>query len=252
MSSEGIEGTENIQALLIFSLAEEWRQVLLNHECMFSIHGEYGETIRFPEGTTRTLLYNRGGQATNRYRIQLPDGLELREVLDDEGTGKSWLTLVLSQESMQDTRGMSDILQGKVRRGKATEEQRREARRIAYQIASHGVRQTVADVFLSQGDCPPMLIIFELHMIAGQLEEHATKEADTSMDVQKKQEVYALIEKAEARVGLITVLTRRLESSNDLLASIAAAELRDDPNWLAFTRGVTWYDRRRRKIARRK
>jgi hypothetical protein len=190
MSSEGIEGTENVQALLIFSLAEEWRQVLLNHECIFSVHGEYGETIRFPEGTTRTLLYNRGGQATNRYRIQLPDGLELREVLDDEGTGKSWLTLVLSQEPMQDIRGTSDILQGQTIPGKG-------------------------------------------------------------IDTQKKHEARALIEKAEARAGLITVLTRRLESSDDLLARIAAAELRDDPNWLAFSRGVIWYDRRR-KIARRK
>jgi hypothetical protein len=191
MSSEGIEGTENVQALLIFSLAEEWRQVLLNHECMFSVHGEYGETIRFPEGTTRTLLYSREGRPTNCYRIQLPDGLELREVLDDEGKGKSWLTLVLSQEPMQDVRGTSDFLRGQTIPGKGT-------------------------------------------------------------DTQKKHEARALIEKAEARAGLITVLTRRLESSNDLLASIAAAELRDDPHWRVFTRGVTWYDRRRRKIARRR
>ncbi|HEY5005944.1 MAG TPA: hypothetical protein VII61_22480, partial [Ktedonobacteraceae bacterium] len=89
-------------------------------------------------GTTRTLLYSREGRPTNCYRIQLPDGLELREVLDDEGTGKSWLTLVLNQEPMQDIRGTNDILQGKVRKGKATEEQRREARRFAYQMASHG------------------------------------------------------------------------------------------------------------------
>ena len=71
-------------------------------------------------------------------------------------------------------------------------------------------------------------------------------------DVQKKHEAQALIEKAQARAGLIKVLTRRLESSDDLLARIVAAELREDPNWLAFTRGVTWYDRGRRKIARRK
>jgi hypothetical protein len=191
MSSESSEGTEKVQALLIFSLAEEWKQVLLIHGCTFGVLEEYGETIQFPEGTTRTLLYSREGRPTNRYRIQLPDGLELREVLDDEGNGKSWLTLVLSQEPMQDVRGTSDVLQGKTIPGKGR-------------------------------------------------------------DAQKKHEARALIKKAEARAGLITVLTRRLESSDDLLARIVAAELRDDPHWQAFTRGVTWYDRRRRKIARRR
>ena len=101
MSSERIEGTENVQALLIFSLAEEWKQVLLTHGCTFGKHEEYGETIQFPEGTIRTLLYNREGRPTNCYRIQLPDGLELREVLDDEGKGKSWLMLVLNQEPLE-------------------------------------------------------------------------------------------------------------------------------------------------------
>jgi hypothetical protein len=48
------------------------------------------------------------------------------------------------------------------------------------------------------------------------------------------------------------VLTRRVENCDDLLVRIATAELRDDPNWLAFTRGVTWYNRRRRKIARKR
>ncbi len=96
MSIESIEETESVQALLIFSLAEEWKQVLLKYGCTFMMHEEYGEAIQFPEGTTRTLLYSREGQPTNRYRILLPDGLELREVLDDERKGKSWLTLVLS------------------------------------------------------------------------------------------------------------------------------------------------------------
>ena len=112
MSSESVEETEKVQALLIFSLAEEWRQVLLIHGCTFGVDEEYGETIQFPEGTTRTLLYSREGQPTNRYRIQLPDGLELREVLDDEGKGKSWLTLVLSQEPMEGARGTSTHRKG--------------------------------------------------------------------------------------------------------------------------------------------
>ena len=118
MSSESVEGTEKVQALLIFSLAEEWKQVLLNHGCAFGVHEEYGETIQFPEGTTRTLLYSREGRPTNRYRIQFSDGLELREKLDYEGTGKSWLTLVLSQEPMEDARGTSDLLRGNASRGK--------------------------------------------------------------------------------------------------------------------------------------
>jgi hypothetical protein len=161
MSSESVEGTEKVQALLIFSLAEEWRQVLLTHGCAFGVHEEYGETIQFPEGTTRTLLCSREGQLTNRYRIQLPDGLELREVLDDEGKGKSWLTLVLSQEPMQDVRGTSDVLQGKTIPGKG-------------------------------------------------------------IDAQKKHEARALIEKAQARAGLITVLTRRLmkPTFSSVLASL--------------------------------
>src|SRR5450432_230975 len=83
MSSESVEGMENVQTLLIFALAEEWKQVLLTHRCVFGVHEEYGKTIQFPEGTTRTLLYSREGRPTNCYRIQLPDGLELREALDD-------------------------------------------------------------------------------------------------------------------------------------------------------------------------
>jgi hypothetical protein len=66
------------------------------------------------------------------------------------------------------------------------------------------------------------------------------------------EEALKMIERAEARKGLITVLTRRLESSDDLLAKIAAAELRDDPNWRAFTKGIVRYHRRRRKIARKR
>ena len=150
-----------------------------------------GRQFSFQREPHELCLYSREGRPTNRYRIQLSNGLELREVLDDEGKGKSWLTLVLSQEPMGNTRGTSDVLQ-----------------------------------------------------------DNASREMGS--DAQKKHEAQALIEKAEARAGLITVLTRRLESSDDLLAKIVAAELRDDPNWLAFTRGVTWYDRGRRKIARRR
>lgn len=161
MSSESVEGTENVQALLIFSLAEEWKQVLLTHGCTFGVHEEYGETIQFPEGTIRTLLYSRECRPTNRYRIKFLDGLELRGVLDDEGKGKSWLTLVLSQEPMQGTRETSDVFQDNASRGMGS-------------------------------------------------------------DAQKKHEAPALIEKAKARAGLITILTRRLESRDDLYSGVGS------------------------------
>jgi hypothetical protein len=75
---------------------------------------------------------------------------------------------------------------------------------------------------------------------------------ENAMDEENKQRARKIIEKAQARSGLITVLTRRLENSDDLLAKIAAAELRGDPNWRAFTRGSVRYHRRRRKIARKR
>ena len=68
---------------------------------------------------------------------------------------------------------------------------------------------------------------------------------------QNRLAVQAIIAEANAKKGLITVLTRRLEQSDDLVAKIAAAELRNDPNWRWFTRGSR-YDRRRRKIARKR
>lgn len=69
------------------------------------------------------------------------------------------------------------------------------------------------------------------------------------MHEENKQSAQAVIEKAQARSGLITVLTRRLERSDDLLARIAAAELRGGR---AFTRGIVWYHKRRRKMARKR
>ncbi|MBA2679536.1 MAG: hypothetical protein H0U76_14210 [Ktedonobacteraceae bacterium] len=104
MSIEKVDAAEeNVRALIIFPLADEWKQLLLAHGCSFGMH-EYGETVIFPEGTTRTMLLTRTGQPTNRYRLLFPDGVELREVFDDESRGKSWLLLVLSQESMQEER----------------------------------------------------------------------------------------------------------------------------------------------------
>jgi len=70
------------------------------------------------------------------------------------------------------------------------------------------------------------------------------------MDERNEQAARAIIEKAQAQAGLITVLTRHLESRDDLLAKIAAAELRDDPNWRAFTKGIRWYARWKRAIRR--
>ena len=91
MKCEKIDAmTEKVHALIIFPLVNEWKQMLSMHGCTFGEH-EYGETVHFPEGTTRTQLLDCLGQPTNYSRIQFPDGLELRDVLDDEATGKSWL-----------------------------------------------------------------------------------------------------------------------------------------------------------------
>jgi hypothetical protein len=164
-----IERSETVQALLIFSLAEEWKRVLRVHGCTFGVYEEYGDMIRFPEGTTRTLLYGREGQTTNHYRIMLPDTLELREILDDKGQGKSWLALVLSPAPLEDVH-MNELLQGETA-GRATENAKRIARRIAYTIATHTIRQAIADEFLSHRNHSRMLVIYELYAIAGTLEK---------------------------------------------------------------------------------
>jgi hypothetical protein len=57
------------------------------------------------------------------------------------------------------------------------------------------------------------------------------------MNEQSRQEALAIIAEANAKKGLITVLTRRLEQSDDLVALVAAAELRNDPNWRWLIRG---------------
>jgi hypothetical protein len=72
------------------------------------------------------------------------------------------------------------------------------------------------------------------------------------MDEHTEHEAQAMIQQATARKGLITVLTRHLEQSDDLLAMLAAAEIRNDPHWLAFTKGIVWYHRKKRKIARKR
>jgi hypothetical protein len=75
--------------------------VLLAHSCTFGEH-EDGETVIFPEGTTRTMILTEPVKSHNRARILFPNGLELREMLDDEGTGKGCLLHVLSQESIEE------------------------------------------------------------------------------------------------------------------------------------------------------
>jgi hypothetical protein len=69
------------------------------------------------------------------------------------------------------------------------------------------------------------------------------------VDTQRQQEAQAIIEEAKARKELLTVLVCRLEQSDDRRVKDVAAELRQDRDWLAFTR---WYDQRgRRRIARK-
>jgi hypothetical protein len=69
------------------------------------------------------------------------------------------------------------------------------------------------------------------------------------MDEKTRQEAQAIIAEAKAYKGLITVLTRRLEQSEDPRVKMALAELRQDREWQAFTR---WYEQRgSRRIARK-
>ncbi len=72
------------------------------------------------------------------------------------------------------------------------------------------------------------------------------------MDKQREQEAQAIIERAQAYKGLITVLTLRLEQSDDLSVKSAVAELRQDRDWQIFTRGIIWYTQRKRKNERTK
>jgi hypothetical protein len=182
MSHEpGDDAMERVRSLMIFSLDQKWKNMLFMHGCTFEKH-ERGETVLFPEGTTRTLLLSRAGQPTNRYKILFPDGLELREVLDDEDTGKSWLTLVLSLEPMQEGTPSYDPLQQRPRTGGETEEERREAKRIAYTIAAHTLRQAVSDEFLRFVSNPRLLVIYELHSLAEQIEKDAQHIIETQQE----------------------------------------------------------------------
>ena len=182
MSHEpGDDATERVRSLMIFPLDQKWKNMLFMHGCTFEKH-EDGETVLFPEGTTRTLLLSRAGQPTNRYKILFPDGLELREVLDDEDTGKSWLTLVLSREPMQEGTTSQDYFQQRTRKGEETEEERRAAKRIAYTLAAHTLRQAVSDEFLRFVSNPRLLIIYELHSLAEHLEKDAQHIIETQHD----------------------------------------------------------------------
>ena len=70
------------------------RDILLLHECAICDEEEEGKsycTIIFPAGTTRTELWPRAMEA--RFRVVLPDGLELREV--DSRQERTRLFLVL-------------------------------------------------------------------------------------------------------------------------------------------------------------
>lgn len=70
------------------------RDVLLLHGCAIRNEEEEGKphcTVIFPAGTTRTELYPRAMEA--RFRVVLPDGLELREVDSREERTRLFLVL---------------------------------------------------------------------------------------------------------------------------------------------------------------
>lgn len=71
---------EVIQSLSMVPITfPEVKQILLDHGCTLQKQGnEY--IVTFPEGSTRTLLYPH--VLNSRYRIILPDGVELRQVAD--------------------------------------------------------------------------------------------------------------------------------------------------------------------------
>ena len=82
-----------VQSLKTLIQRDGVKQFLLNHGCTIDEEGTQGPecTVIFPAGTTRTELYPRAMEA--RFRILLPDHVELREI--DNRRERSQLYIVL-------------------------------------------------------------------------------------------------------------------------------------------------------------
>ena len=70
----------DIQKLTIKLLIPGAQEILLQHGCVMHDKGYEETLVTFPEGTQRQEIWPR--TMSERYRILLPDGQELRQVFD--------------------------------------------------------------------------------------------------------------------------------------------------------------------------
>ena len=70
----------DVQTITLKCLILEAREILLQHRCMLHDKAHEETLINFPEGTQRQMIWPT--TISERYRIVLPDGQELRQVFD--------------------------------------------------------------------------------------------------------------------------------------------------------------------------
>jgi hypothetical protein len=81
MDEASLDGSfQDIQTLLLKRLLLEARDILVQHGCTMCDKTHEETLITFPAGTKRQTLWPR--TISERYRIVLPDGQELRQVFD--------------------------------------------------------------------------------------------------------------------------------------------------------------------------
>jgi hypothetical protein len=73
-------GFQDIQTITVKRLVPEARDLLVQHGCTMHDRGHEETLITFPTNTRRQLLWPR--TISERSRILLPDGQELRQVFD--------------------------------------------------------------------------------------------------------------------------------------------------------------------------
>ncbi|MBV9616842.1 MAG: hypothetical protein JO031_15415 [Ktedonobacteraceae bacterium] len=70
----------DIQTITLRKLTSEAREILIQHGCRMCDKGCEETLVTLPEGTQRQEIWPR--TLSERYRIFLPDGQELRQVFD--------------------------------------------------------------------------------------------------------------------------------------------------------------------------